>query len=733
MSSGSEQEKGFDVFLSHNSQDKPAVRALARALVQRGISVWLDEEQLPPGLPWQELLEEAIKGSRTVAVLVGKDGLGPWADEEMRTALNLACKDKRPVIPVLLPGAGEEPELPLFLTNRTWVDLRSGLDGEGFDRLIWGISGVKPKQPVPGAIQVSPSSGQSLFDHVPERLLGRQQELADLDAAWADPGIRVLSYVAWGGVGKSSLVATWMAQRDVWNHPDIERVFEWSFYSQGTREQGNPSADAFVSRALSELGDPGLAQSKAAARDKGIRLAQLVAEKPTLLILDGLEPLQQPPGPRQGRLKDPALEALLTNLARRNCGLCLVTTRESVTDLAPWHSSSAPERILDHLPEAAGKNLLSQLGVKGSDRELTDLVRKVRSHALTLNLLGRFLSQAHQGDIRRSELCQFAEADAQTQGGHAFKVMGAYERWLAASDSEGQCQLSLLRVLGLFDRPAQPGCILALRQKPAIGGLTEPLIDLDQAAWNITLSQLQDCYLISLRKEQSALSDQPSAIDAHPLLREYFAQQLQDTNPEAWRAGHQRLYTYLTETADHQPDTLEGLQPLYQAVTHGCRAGLYQEVCEKVYFERINRGQEFYSTRKLGAFGSDLGAVACFFDVPWTRVSPEVSEGYQAWLLHQAAFRLRALGRLTEALEPMRVSGEMDVSREEWEGAAISYGNLSELELTLGHIDVAVSDAEQSVTFADRTEDAFEQLKQRAKLADPPTPGRQSKPGPGPL
>jgi hypothetical protein len=117
----------FDVFLSHNSKDKPAVRELKRLLVARELTVWLDEDELRPGMPWQELLESGINSSSSVAVLVGRDGLGPWEDEEMRAALQLAVKAKRPVIPVLLPGAPEKPELPLFLTNRTWVDLRAGL------------------------------------------------------------------------------------------------------------------------------------------------------------------------------------------------------------------------------------------------------------------------------------------------------------------------------------------------------------------------------------------------------------------------------------------------------------------------------------------------------------------------------------------------------------------------------------------------------------------------------
>jgi hypothetical protein len=40
----------------------------------------------------------------------------------------------------------------------------------------------------------------------------------------------------------------------------------------------------------------------------------------TLLILDGLEPLQFPPGAQEGRLREPSLQALLRELAAFNKG-----------------------------------------------------------------------------------------------------------------------------------------------------------------------------------------------------------------------------------------------------------------------------------------------------------------------------------------------------------------------------------------------------------------------------
>jgi len=67
---------------------------------------------------------------------------------------------------------------------------------------------------------------------------------------------------------------------------------------------------------------------------------------------------------------------------------------------------------------------------------------------------------------------------------------------------------------------------------------------------------------------------------------------------------------------------------------------------------------------------------------------------------NSAASGLYALGRLSESIEPMRVSGEIDVEMKDWKGAAISHSNLSDLELTLGDVAEAVRDAETAVIYA---------------------------------
>jgi nucleotide-binding universal stress UspA family protein len=69
--------EAFDVFLCHNSEDKPAVREIARQLDSRGIRAWLDEREIRPGLSWQSVLEEEIQDISAAAVFVGSSGIGP--------------------------------------------------------------------------------------------------------------------------------------------------------------------------------------------------------------------------------------------------------------------------------------------------------------------------------------------------------------------------------------------------------------------------------------------------------------------------------------------------------------------------------------------------------------------------------------------------------------------------------------------------------------------------------
>jgi tetratricopeptide (TPR) repeat protein len=562
--------------------------------------------------------------------------------------------------------------------------------------------------------------------YAPAELIGRENELALLDDAWLKvrraetPRTHVITFVALGGEGKTSLVAKWVAElaNDGW--PGCDAAFAWSFYSQGTREQFAASSDLFLKEAITFFGDENdeeFAGSSAGPYDKGQRLARIVGQRHNLLILDGLEPLQYAPSsPTAGELKDHGITALLKGLAATSKGLCIVTTRYSLPNLNVFRQTTTREVKLLRLSREAGVDLLKTLDVKGTSTEFEALVENVKGHALTLNLMGTYLRDAHGGDIRRRDLVKLEEADAEEQSGHAFRVMEAYEQVFEAEDERGKRALAILRLLGLFDRPLATDCLEALLEEPGIPNLTGPLVGLNEEHRNLVLRRLEDARLITVNREASGIL---SSIDAHPLLREYFGQKLSRQQPASWCAAQKRLYEHLCNTTpDKNKPTLEDLQPLYQALAHGCHAGLHRQALHQVYIDRITRRDEFYSTKILGAFASDLGAIACFFEIPWTRVSQAFPANDEAWLLGMAAYRLRGVGRLIEALKPSRAAMKIFVRQESWNGAAINANTLVQLELTLGKVAEAVGDAEQSVSYADRSSEVFQRITSRCGHAN---------------
>ena len=133
----------------------------------------------------------------------------------------------------------------------------------------------------------------------------------------------------------------------------------------------------------------------------GERLAKLISHRRTLLVLDGLEPLQNPPGPQEGRLRESSLQAFLRELAVFNTGLCVITTRIPVADIADYESASSPRRDLERLSSEAGAKLLRALGVSGLEGELRHASEEFGGHCLALTLLGSFLTDAYNGDISR--------------------------------------------------------------------------------------------------------------------------------------------------------------------------------------------------------------------------------------------------------------------------------------------------------------------------------------------
>ena len=552
-----------------------------------------------------------------------------------------------------------------------------------------------------------PLVSNQLSINVPD-LIGRRAELKVLDEAWDGPKRRkVVAVVAIGGQGKTTLVVNWFRRMSDVGFRGARRVFTWSFYRNGSSADQASSSDAFLAKALLFFGEKG--NEHATPFEKADRLRDLVRKQRTLLILDGLEPLQDPlDGPNgKGVLRDRPLASLLTDLAMDNPGLVVVTSRIPIGDLSAFEPGALHTLSLKPFSEPDGTALLRSLGVQGSDTEMATAVREARGHPLTLTLLGNLLSDGYGSDVRRrGEVAVLKESE--TEGVHARHVMEAYDRWF-----KGDAERAVLRLLGLFNRPAPGGALKVLRAEPKVAGLNEALVGLSAPQWNQVLARLRRAGLVE--KENR---DDVGAVDAHPLVREYFGEVLQKENEGAWREGHRRLYEwYAASAAKHQPDTQEEMTPLYVAVWHGCQAGRHQDAFDRVFRLRIMRSSEHYSEHKLGAWEANLSALFGFFEVPWTKPVLALREQDRALVLNEAGVALASLGRQNEAVELAQAALEANLARRDWREAANAAVNVSEIQLALGQLDQAEKSARQGVGLADRSGDAIKRVDIRATLA----------------
>jgi Protein kinase domain/NACHT domain len=467
-------------------------------------------------------------------------------------------------------------------------------------------------------------------------VFGREEDIAFLEDAWANPDVNVVTIVAWAGVGKSTLVNHWLRRMAADHYRSAALVFGWSFYRQGSRGDTS-SADQFLDAALTWFGDPD--PRLGTAWEKGERLAKLVSRRRTLLVLDGFEPLQNPPGPQEGRVREPSLQALLRELAAFNTGLCVITTRTPVADIADYEHTSALRRDLEQLSSDAGAKLLRALGVRGPEAELLSASNEFSGHCFALTLLGSYLTDAYNGDIRRREEVSARLAHDIRQGAHARKVMESYQTWLG----EGP-ELAILRMLGLFDRPAEEKALGALLKTPAIHGLTESLTDLLQTEWRTVLARLRRAKLLAGEDPHN-----PGQLDTHPLVREYFGEQLRNQRGEACKECNRRLFHYYRTLAPQLPNSFKEMEPLFSAVICGCDAGLFREALHQVYIPRIQRGNAYFAAKVLGARGPLLSVLVHFFEPGrWGSLAETAVEGQsltgedQLFILMQAGLYLTA-------------------------------------------------------------------------------------------
>ncbi len=677
------------------------------------ISVWQDR-QIDAGAEWFPAIQRAMDQAAVAVCLVSEQFLTSrfCTRQEIPYLISRRAEDGLIVIPLLLRPCGWKALWWLKNIQMLPRDGRSiemdyrGREDAALDELVHHVlptldnprfrRRTQPSSEWPAPERVDITRLQTEYD-----LIGRRTELELLDQAWRAADTNLVCFVGGGGFGKSTLVNYWLDRMKSDNYCGARSVYGWSFYSQGTNSRVT-SADAFFAHALGWFGDPEPAAGS--AWSKGERLAALIQRGKTLLVLDGLEPIQSPIPGDDGRIKDGALETMLSDLAHHNPGLCVITTRVKPGTLAGFQTAIVHD-IEEMLPDD-GRALLRTRGVNGTDRELEDAVSRFGGHALALYLAAMYLRDVPGHPVQAAvDLPEVAISEQ--DGRHARRIMAAF----AARFGDGP-EIRLLRILGLFDRPAGLGLLAGVIADQSVPQLTSGVPAPETLGWHQLVKKLRRAGLVARENEK-----QPDLLDAHPLVRQHFGEDLHAADSAGWQQGHNCIYEYLTRTAPPKPQTFDEMSLLFDAMSHGCAAGRYSEVLKDVYDERVLQGYDYVSTDRLGAYGAGLGALSGFFRAAWEPVET-LSPPQQAYVLHESAVHVFGGGQLAPVVEPFRRAVEIYDKENMLEWAAASARYLAEVHCLLGHLGDAIAWALKSVEFADRPNDRFLQHTHRFTLGD---------------
>jgi tetratricopeptide (TPR) repeat protein len=385
---------------------------------------------------------------------------------------------------------------------------------------------------------------------------GRTEELARLDRWAADPQAVLIGVTAWGGAGKTALVSHWVRETGgPARRPGVRGVFGWSFYA-------DPSAEHWARRLL-EWARQDLGIDVAGPNRLAAAVLRLLREVPLLLVLDGLEVVQEGPNAGKfGRLLDGELREVLAGVCLQPpAGLVVLTSRFPFADLEGFYGGSARILEVPAFTPAEGSALLAAAGGGWlPDRERRALVQEVDGHALAIAVLAGLLEARPPGSdlaALRADLATATKTDVRVG-----KVLQFYQDRMSEPDRY------LLAAVSLFGRSVTAEALLAVTRHDVFGSRL--------AGW--TPSMVQD----AVRNRMAGLASwyPDGTISAHPLVRDAFRPLVMDA---AETAVETALAGMPAGIVTSRPDGLlvvEAIELLLDAGQWQSADGIYRARCD---------------------------------------------------------------------------------------------------------------------------------------------------------
>lgn len=328
--------------------------------------------------------------------------------------------------------------------------------------------------------------------------IGRRRELQQLHRFWRDRNPRVMTISGLGGIGKTALVSQFINRitRGEYERPD--GLFVWSFYAESDDDVFLHKLYDYVTEDKTNINHINLMP---------LLLDALTSSGHILIILDGLENIQQNQGERYGVLKSSMMNHLLHKIAH---GIgdtqCLITSRYHLNLSNESHQKSVQ---LNPLSMVESLKFLYQSDLKGSQEDFKSLISRSGGHPLTLQLITTYIKSYTDGDIHRANELDFFKDTEKLPTQHIlFQVLRNVEQDLSIQES------AILVRISLFRHGATVHDLFTLFSQSDDSLIAGPLAGLEE--WEISkiIHKLEMLSLLNVSSEGLCI--------VHPIVKDYF-------------------------------------------------------------------------------------------------------------------------------------------------------------------------------------------------------------------
>lgn len=471
---------------------------------------------------------------------------------------------------------------------------------------------------------------------------------------------RLLLLTAIGGTGKSALSRKLLEDLPEYDVA-LDGALWFSFYVE-------PDFDRFLVEACRYLLTGFNPQNHPSPYEKSLLLRDALNTGHYLIVLDGIEVLLESDRDRAdfGTFRDRALKDFLDGVCEESKSQILISSRFPLTDLKGKPEAFTLE--LGDLSCDAADSLMESYGVRGSRPERENLYQRFGTHALTVQLLGDYLTRYHNGSPQGTSDIQSFLPEA-PQGVRLQAVLDGYWQHLDADERFFLTRLAAFRG-GVDDRS-----LLVLNKT---GNAFDP-------RFRQMVDKLVESPLVTVERR-----GRHARLTAHPLIKTFFYERMGDSERTH---AHRTLKDYSQGLPlPDRPRTLEDYEPLIEACHHCLQVGLYTEA-----YQIYRRNNMDNSLRWWGHYTQAMAILEPLREAATGNDPSWRNERWQrSWVENETALIAALRGDSALALERFGGSAEMDASIGDSAGESASFQNMAGVQTQRGDYEAALSSLDQS-------------------------------------